>query len=112
MGSYIHGLEPQGQWPTTRFIYIEIVAGTSILLGVIWVIPFDGGFFHWIVDLLLAFAWVVAFGLLFDYAKSETCHGSFLHVRDTTQSKDCKWWNVAETFSFLSACVWLTSGLL
>jgi hypothetical protein len=45
VGSYLDDHRGNG-WPLARFIYIEIVAGISLLLGLLWLLPFAGGFFH------------------------------------------------------------------
>ncbi|KAJ5926801.1 hypothetical protein N7516_008574 [Penicillium verrucosum] len=53
-------------WPQSRWIYTEVIAGLSILLGLIWLIPFSSGFFSWPMDILISFAWFAAFGVLVD----------------------------------------------
>jgi hypothetical protein len=54
----------ESDWSQKRFIYTEVIAGLSILLALLWLLPFSGGFIHWPVDLLISVAWFVAFGLL------------------------------------------------
>lgn len=48
----------------SRFIYTEVVAGISILLALIWLIPFSGTFTHWPVDILISVLWWASFGAL------------------------------------------------
>jgi hypothetical protein len=70
IGHYLQTL-PNNKSPEPRFIYIEVITGISLLLGLMWLLPFSGSFFHWPMDILLAFAWFTTFGLLIYYAKSQ-----------------------------------------
>lgn len=47
IGYYLHQFSDIDAWPQARWIYTEVVAGLSILLGLIWLIPFSSGFFSW-----------------------------------------------------------------
>lgn len=49
IGYYLHQFSDADvdAWPQARWIYTEVVAGLSILLGLIWLIPFSFGFFSW-----------------------------------------------------------------
>ncbi len=66
-GDYLHAVRKADSWQIGRFIYAEAVAGISILLALIWLIPFSGTFVHWPADLIISVAWFVAFGLLVDW---------------------------------------------
>jgi hypothetical protein len=63
-GEYLHRTQGVSSWDQGRFIYTEVVAAISILLAIIWLVPFSGSFIHWPVDLLISICWFVAFGLL------------------------------------------------
>jgi uncharacterized membrane protein len=65
-GEYLHKTRNQSTWDRKRFIYTVVVAGLSILLALLWLLPFTYAFIHWPVDILLFIAWIVAFGLLVD----------------------------------------------
>ena len=48
IGNYLHQFNNNfSGWPQARWIYTEVIAGLSILLGLIWLIPFSSGFFSW-----------------------------------------------------------------
>src|SRR4051812_45452766 len=66
-GAYLHAVHNASSWQLGRFIYTEVVAGLSIFLAIIWLIPFSGSFIHWPVDFVISVAWFVSFGLLVDW---------------------------------------------
>jgi hypothetical protein len=112
IGYYLHQFSDIDAWPQARWIYTEVVAGLSILLGLIWLIPFSSGFFSWPFDVVISFAWFAAFGILVDAIHKLNC-GSIWHWHfDTYSTNSCGRWKAAEAFSFLSAIVWLTSALV
>ena len=47
-----------------RLIYSEVIAGISIILSIVWLLPFAGGFIHYPVDIILMAAWFAVFGVL------------------------------------------------
>ena len=48
IGNYLHEYDNSSiGWPQARWIYTVVIAGLSILLGLIWLIPFSSGFFSW-----------------------------------------------------------------
>ncbi len=66
-GHYLHTLHNADSKPLWRFIYTEVVAGISILLAIVWLIPFSGSFIHWPADFIISVTWFVAFGVLVDW---------------------------------------------
>lgn len=110
IASYIKGLN--GGSVESRFIYILVIAGISILLSLLWLLPFSGGFHHWPVDLILALTWFAAFGLLIDWADRHNCASNVFKWGGITNGSKCDVWRLSEAFAFLSACFWLASGLL
>ncbi|OJJ48344.1 hypothetical protein ASPZODRAFT_150592 [Penicilliopsis zonata CBS 506.65] len=112
IGWYLAHFTTHGNvWPQARWIYTEVVAGLSILLGLLWLIPFSWGFFSWPFDLVISFAWFAAFGILVNAIHKFDCGGVFRWTLFTNNSS-CGRWKTAEAFSFLSAIVWLASALL
>ncbi|KAJ5709137.1 hypothetical protein N7493_010471 [Penicillium malachiteum] len=110
IGHYLASYDSIEPWPEARWIYTEVIAGLSILLGLIWLIPFSSGFFSWPLDILISFAWFAAFGILVDAIKHLPCGSIWSwHFRG---SSVCGRWKAAEAFSFLSAIVWLVSALV
>jgi hypothetical protein len=65
-GEYLHAVGKSDSEAKRRMIYTEVIAGVSILLSLLWLLPFAGSFIHWPVDLLLFVAWIIAFGLMVD----------------------------------------------
>lgn len=47
IGYYIHQYYSWDNWPRARWIYTEVIAGLSILLGLIWTVPFVFSFVTW-----------------------------------------------------------------
>ncbi|EXJ92310.1 hypothetical protein A1O3_00860 [Capronia epimyces CBS 606.96] len=112
VGSYLHDYRSGSGLPLARFIYIEVVAGLSILLALLWLLPFASGFFHWPIDLILSFAWFAGFGLLVNYVNKTTCGGHTFDWAGITHGGFCGRWKSNEAFSFLSAIFWLVSALV
>ncbi|OAL40295.1 hypothetical protein AYO20_00031 [Fonsecaea nubica] len=112
VGSYLDDYRHGNGWPLARFIYIEIVAGISLLLGLLWLLPFAGGFFHWPMDIILSFAWFASFGLLVEWASGTGCDGDTFDWNQISFHGFCGRYRAAEAFSFLSAIFWILSALV
>jgi len=111
IGSYLHDFDGSSAPPGARFIYTEVVAGISILLGLIWLIPFTSGFINWPLEFLLSAAWFAAFGLLVNAIHKYGC-GSIWNWAHFDDDRTCDKFRAGEAFSFLSAILWLVSTLL
>ncbi|KAL4895454.1 LCCL domain-containing protein [Aspergillus ambiguus] len=111
IGYYLNSLDDLEPWPQARWIYTEVIAGLSILLGLVWLIPFSSGFFSWPLDVLISFAWFAAFGILVDALHKLPCGGVF-SWGNLIDRNECGRWKAAEAFSFISAVVWLVSALV
>ncbi|RMZ89568.1 hypothetical protein DV736_g3186, partial [Chaetothyriales sp. CBS 134916] len=71
IGDYLDSSPPTH--PTrvfARWIYTIIVAGISMLLALLWLVPFSSSFHSYPIDLLLSLAWFTAFGLFITYNRS------------------------------------------
>lgn len=64
-----------------------------------------------LVDVIISCAWFAAFGILVDAIHKFSC-GSIWHWGGITHGDSCGRWKAAEAFSFISACVWMVSGLV
>lgn len=64
-GEFLHESRADS-WTLGRSIYAEVVAGISIFLALIWLIPFSSTFIHWPIDLVISICWWAVFGLLVD----------------------------------------------
>jgi hypothetical protein len=112
IGSYLHGFDATHSWPGARFIYTEVIAAISILLAIIWLLPFAGGFIHWPADLILCAAWFAVFGLLVNFIHGTNCSSSVFDWAGITRGGVCNRWKASEAFSFLSAIFWLASTIV
>jgi hypothetical protein len=111
-GEYLsHTSGASGDWSRGRFIYTEVLAAVSMLLALLWLLPFSGTFIHWPVDLLLAIGWFVAFGLLVNFIGPMNC-GSIWYWGDITGGDTCQKFKADVAFCFLSAIFWLASAIL
>jgi len=88
-----------------------VVAGVSILVSLLWLLPFAGGFSGWPLDLVLAAAWFAVFGLLVNSLHGQSC-GNALDWGGITHAGFCHRWKAAVAFSFLSAIFWLVSAVV
>ncbi|KAL4877522.1 marvel domain-containing protein [Aspergillus karnatakaensis] len=111
VGWFLHEFGDIDFWPRPRWIYSEVIAGISILFGLIWLIPFSSGFFMWPLDLLISLAWFAAFGLQVDANNRLNC-GSIWRWGSITDDSYCGRWKASQAFSFLSAIVWIVSALV
>jgi Membrane-associating domain len=131
-GAYLNSVSYVSNSDATkaRFIYTEVVAALSILLALLWLLPFSGTFIHWPIDFLLFVCWIVAFGLLvnvscdifavvyirmlkhrWQFIGPLDC-GNLFYWGDITQQGVCQRWKADVAFAFLSAIFWLASTLL
>ncbi|KUL81559.1 hypothetical protein ZTR_09233 [Talaromyces verruculosus] len=93
-----------------RWIFVEVLAGLSVILGLIFLLPAFLSFFIWPIDVVIALAWFAAFGLLFDALDGIVCGG--FDGLGPVDGGNCSTWEAAEAFSFLSAFAWLVTGFL
>jgi hypothetical protein len=112
-GEYLSSINdvPDNDSNKSRFIYTEVVAAFSMLLALLWLLPFAGAFVHWLIDLILFIAWIVAFALLVQFIGPLDC-GSVFYWGDLTNQGICPKWKADVAFAFLSAIFWLASTLL
>ncbi|GAO17934.1 uncharacterized protein UV8b_00373 [Ustilaginoidea virens] len=106
-GHYLH----HSHWAHGRFIYTEVVAALSIVLAVVWLVPFSGTFVHWPVDIFVSILWWVAFGLLANLLGS-SCGALFDWDNVSPRGDQCGKFKADLAFSFLSAVLWLASALI
>ncbi|KAI1501925.1 marvel domain-containing protein [Biscogniauxia marginata] len=115
-GEYLHLVRRTSSWSQGRFIYAEVVAGISLFLSLIWLIPFSSSFIHWPIDLIVSICWFIAFGLLENYL-DDTLNGACGYVFNWSGvsfygSDQCGKWKAVLAFAFLSAICWLVSSII
>ncbi|EED17622.1 integral membrane protein [Talaromyces stipitatus ATCC 10500] len=113
VGYYLHRWSDDhlSAWAQGRWIYTEVIAGLSLLLGLLWLIPTAHTFFIWPIDIIISLCWFAAFGLLVDALDGVDC-GTAFSWGYIGHNDWCGRWKAAEAFSFLSAIIWLVSGIL
>ncbi|PHH80472.1 hypothetical protein CDD80_1482 [Ophiocordyceps camponoti-rufipedis] len=110
-GYYLHHNEGAGSWSLARFIYTEVVAGLSILLGLLWLLPFASTFTHWPMDIVMSLLWWAAFGVLVNLVGT-SCGAIFNWHNVSPTGDQCGRFKADIAFAFLSAIVWLASALV
>jgi hypothetical protein len=94
-----------------RDIYTIVWAVFSVLLSLVWLLPFTSALLHAPVDFLLSLGWFGAFGLSVDWVHRIGC-GKAFQWRGLTSGGRCGQWKAVEAFTFLSGVFWFTSALL
>ncbi|CRG91497.1 hypothetical protein PISL3812_08546 [Talaromyces islandicus] len=88
-----------------RWIYVEVIAALAIIFGVVLMVPILHGYFVWPIDITFSLAWFAAFGTLVNALEATACGQDISNT-------ECTQWKVNEAFAFLSAIVWLITGLV
>lgn len=86
IGDYLHKSNGTA-WFLGRFIYTEVVAGLSILLALLWLLPFSSTFIHWPVDIFISILWWVAFALLVNVSRCLCSHYHQLPIKSIRLGK-------------------------
>ncbi|CAJ2502385.1 Uu.00g097790.m01.CDS01 [Anthostomella pinea] len=111
-GDYLRAARHTSSWQQGRFIYTEVIAGISIVLSIIFLIPLSR-FIHWPLDLFISLAWFVAFGLLANYLDDGPCGWLFnSSIVSFYRGDQCSKWKAVIAFAFLSAICWLISAIV
>ncbi|DAA77200.1 TPA_exp: Uncharacterized protein A8136_6460 [Trichophyton benhamiae CBS 112371] len=113
IGSYLRSFSRNnnGDFPQSRWIYTEVIAGVSILLGLLWLFPSSFSFKTWPMDVILSLAWFASFAVQVNSLGTRNC-GTAFQWTGFTNGDPCGRWRAAEAFSFLSACFWIVSALI
>lgn len=112
IGKYLHDYDrAHSGMPHARYIYTEVIAAISVLLALLWLLPFSGGFIHWPADLVISAAWFASFGLLVNAIHGSNC-GRVFNWSGITHGGYCNRLRASEAFAFLSAILWFASTLL
>lgn len=94
-----------------RFVYTEVIAGITILVALLWLIPLSSAFVNWPFDIFVSICWFVAFGLLVNLI-GDSC-GSVFNWNNVSPTGDsCGKFKADIAFSFLLAICFLASALI
>ncbi|KAH9228201.1 hypothetical protein K456DRAFT_1847237 [Colletotrichum gloeosporioides 23] len=110
-GAYLHAHDNASSWDNGRFIYTIVVSSISMVLALVWLLPFSGSFVHWPMDIFFSILWFVSFGLLVNLI-GDGCGPVFDWSNVSPRGDDCGRHKANIAFTFLSAIVWLASALI
>ena len=86
-----------------------------MLLALVWLTPFNASLAHYLLDLILFVAWIIAFALLVDFSRFKGDCGwydRYLYPYTPYGRHPCGEWDATLAFAFLSAILWLISALV
>ena len=98
-------------WPAPHSFYTIAVAGLSMLLGLLGLIPLSWKLIHYPTDFVLTICWIVVYALLISFIKPINC-GSIWDWSGILTGSLCGKLKLGMDFSFLSCCFWFVSGLI
>ncbi|CAI0649247.1 unnamed protein product [Colletotrichum noveboracense] len=110
-GAYLHAHDNASSWDNGRFIYTIVVSSISMVLALVWLLPFSGSFVHWPMDIFISILWFVSFGLLVNLI-GDGCGPVFDWSNVSPRGDDCGRHKANIAFTFLSAIIWLASALI
>ena len=64
LGHYLHNIHDGGAGSNGRIVYAVVIAGISLLVALLLIVPMKFSFFGFPLDFLIFVCWMVAFGLL------------------------------------------------
>jgi succinate dehydrogenase hydrophobic anchor subunit len=96
--------------PFGREVYTEILSAISLLLSLVWMIPFN--IMHYPADFLLSAGWFADFAVLLIWLHKIDCGSAFGWNGIQHLHNDCTRWRASEAFAFLSAIFWFASFVL
>lgn len=94
-----------------RWIYTTVIAGITILVALLWLIPFSSSFVHWPFDLFMSVCWFIAFGLIVNLIGG-SCGNVFNWGNIRPMGDSCGKFKADIAFSFLLAICFLASALI
>jgi uncharacterized membrane protein len=103
---HVHSVGPEG-----RLTFSLVIGIYSLVLSLIWLIPFTSTFLHYPLDFVTSFGYFTVFGILFEWMYNNGC-GRIFQWNGEYHPGECIDWRVMEAFSLIGGVVWLVSGLL
>jgi hypothetical protein len=70
-GHYLYIVNNAGGTANGRILYVEVIAGISIALALILMVPWKYAAYAFPIDFALFICWIVAFGLMMDVSLVE-----------------------------------------
>jgi hypothetical protein len=103
---HIHSVGPEG-----RLTFSLVVGIESLILSLLWLLPFTSTFLHYPLDFINAFGYFTAFGILQDWMHPRGC-GQIFQWNGEYHMGSCIDWRVQEAFFFIGGVLWLLSAFL
>lgn len=94
-----------------RFVYTVVIAAITIVVALLWLIPFSSSFVHWPFDFFVSVCWFAAFGILV-HLIGDSCGYIFNWGNVSPRGDMCGKFKADIAFSFLLAICFLASGLI
>ncbi|EFY98030.1 membrane-associating domain protein [Metarhizium robertsii] len=98
-------------WDLGRFIYIEAAASLSLLIAILFLLPYTDAFIQIPFDIIVSLLWWVTFGLLFNFL-GFPCEWVFEWMDVSPFDQQCGKLKADVAFSFTAAIVWMASAIV
>jgi len=129
VGEYLHYVSNAHDHAPSRMVYTIALAGISMIVALVCIIPLEVLFFGFILDAALFVMWMVSFGLLANLTGSGGCNSGWYYsswgyywggwytfptypggsVIGTTA---CGKWRATLAWTFIGGIIWLASAIL
>jgi len=130
VGQYLHYVSNAHDAANSRFVYTVTLAGISIVVSLVCMIPLNYAFYGFLLDAALFVMWMTAFGLLVNLTASGGCNsywywsswgyywGRYYYtpVVNLNQSivgtAACGKWRATLAWSFIGGWCWFISAII
>ncbi|KHN95596.1 uncharacterized protein MAM_06437 [Metarhizium album ARSEF 1941] len=98
-------------WDLGRFIYVEVAACLSLLVAIVFLLPYLDAFIQLPLDIILSLVWWATFGLLFQFS-GFPCEWVFEWMDVSPFDQQCGKFKADIAFSLTAAILWMASSTL
>ncbi|KAE9961051.1 hypothetical protein BLS_005704 [Venturia inaequalis] len=110
-GWFIHVRHVHAVGAKGRLIFTICIALYSLILSMIWLIPFTATFLHYPLDLSASLLYFVAFAILQEWIYHFGC-GRIFEWNGEYHRGQCLTYRTMTAFAFIAAVFWLVSAIL
>lgn len=103
---HTHQLGPKG-----RLIFTIAIGLYSLVLSLIWLLPFTSTFLHYPLDFITSFCYFTVYAILQEWIHHYGC-GRVFQWNGEYHMGECIDYRVMEAFAFIGGVFWLISALL
>lgn len=104
---HTHSIGPEG-----RLTFSVTVGITSIVLSIVWLIPFTWTFLHYPLDFIMSFGYFTIFAVTQEWIYHVGGCGRVFNWNGVYQFSACQEWRTMIAFAFIGGVLWLISGVL